>query len=269
MEQNNLSFNTEFLSRYLRIAPAALAAERTMECNILSTRAFTRPVLDIGCGDGVFAHVLFADKVDTGIDLDPVEIARARTLSAYQELLVCGGSDIPKPDGSYQTIFSNSVLEHIPDLEPVLREAHRLLVPGGTFFVTIPTDQWERTVLPSRLLHLLGLKRLAEWYGRFYNSFWKHYRALPIKDWTNLFEWVGFKIVDVQTYSSANMTTTLDVFTPLAAPAMVSKRVLGRWIPFQRVRALTAPLLLPAIRMLIARFADGHPGGLVFFALTK
>jgi ubiquinone/menaquinone biosynthesis C-methylase UbiE len=269
VKRNSLSFNSDFLRRYLEIAPAALATERTMECSILSTRTFVRPVLDIGCGDGIFAHVLFADKVDTGIDPDPVEIANARSFDAYQELVVCGGSSIPKPDGSYRTVFSNSVLEHIPDLEPVLREVHRLLVSDGVFFVTIPTDRWEKTVFPSRVLYWLGLKELAERYGRFYNLFWKHYRAFPVSEWKALFESVGFKVEDVKTYSSANMTTMLDILTPLATPAMVSKRILGRWIPFRSVRALTVRLMLPVIGTLLASFADEQPGGLVFFSLKK
>lgn len=240
-----------------------------MECRILSSRTFARPVLDVGCGDGVFAHVLFADKIDTGIDPDPVEIETARRIDAYNELLVCGGSAVPKPDGSYRTAFSNSVLEHISDLEPVLREVHRLLVPGGSFFVTIPTDRWEKTVLPSRLLYWLGFKSLARRYGHFYNSFWKHYRALPVDEWKLLFEGAGFKVDDIRLYSSANMTTMLDILTPFAAPSMISKRVLGRWIPFPRVRALTALLIFPVVRMLMTRFGREASGGLVFFSLTK
>jgi ubiquinone/menaquinone biosynthesis C-methylase UbiE len=269
VKHDSLSFNSDFLTRYLQLAPAALAAERTMECDMLSARVFARPVLDIGCGDGIFAHVLFAEKVDTGIDPDPAEIEIARTLDAYRELVVCSGSSIPKPDGSYRTVFSNSVLEHIPDLEPVLREVHRLMAPGGSFFVTIPTDRWERTVLPSRILEGLGLTTMAQRYGRFYNSFWKHYRALPVRDWKTLFESVGFNVEEVKTYSSANMTTMLDILTPFAGPAMVSKKLLRRWIPLRSLRAVTVPVIQPAIKALMARFAREQTGGLVFFALTK
>ena len=68
----------------------------------------------------------------------------------------------PETDGSYRTIFSNSVLEHIPDLLPVLVEQHRLLAPGGNFYVTIPTDRWERASLLARSLHALGLHEFAK-----------------------------------------------------------------------------------------------------------
>src|SRR5262245_21332368 len=153
VEQNNLSFNTEFLSRYLRIAPA-LATERTMECNILSTSAFTRPVLDLGRGHGVFAHVLFADKVDTGIDLDRVEIAREHRVPVKSSWFAAAPTSRSRteainPPFPAACLGTLRILNHIEGSASASR-------PGGAFFVTIPTDQWERTVLPSRLLHLRG-----------------------------------------------------------------------------------------------------------------
>src|SRR2546428_6343193 len=117
---------------------------RSLECRIYSGLVFERPILDIGCGDGVHAKVLFAEKIDTGIDPNERELERAAELGAYVELIACRGDAIPKPDWAYRTIFSNSVLEHIPDLRPVLKEAHRLLMPGGRFYFTVPSPNFER-----------------------------------------------------------------------------------------------------------------------------
>ena len=72
----------------------------------------------------------------------PGDIECARRRGSDKELIICPGHRIPKSDGSYRTIFSNSVLEHIPDLLPVLLgEANRLLAPGGRFYVTDPNRQ--------------------------------------------------------------------------------------------------------------------------------
>lgn len=264
-----MNFNRDFLRRYLEIAPAALAIERSMECEILAAQRFEPPILDIGCGDGVFAAVLCADPIDTGIDYDPAEIARAKTYDRYHELLACGGDAIPKPDGSYRTIFSNSVLEHIPDLLPVLKEQHRLLAPGGRFYVTIPTDRWERSTLPARVLHAAGLEAQAKNYARLYNSFWNHYHAYSEEQWIALFERAGFKVVDRQIYAPANVTTLLDVLTPLALPAMVSKRVLGRWIAFPTLRKVIAPLIYGLLLGPTSACRAQRGGGLIFFSLTR
>src|SRR5947209_4491198 len=134
-------------------APFALAFERTLECRIYESLRFERPILDVGCGEGLFAKIAFGEKIDTGIDPDEHEIERARELGAYQELIACWGNEIPKPDGYYKTIVSNSVLEHIPDLKPVLLEINRLLAPGGRFYMTVPSDKFDHYTVLNTLLN--------------------------------------------------------------------------------------------------------------------
>ena len=266
---DDMGFNREFLRRYIEIAPAALAIERSVECEILSEQLFKRPILDVGCGDGIFAAILCTDRIDTGIDYDPAEIARAKAHDSYHELIACGGHAIPKPDGSYRTIFSNSVLEHIPDLLPVLAEQHRLLAAGGRFYVTIPTDRWEKATLPARCLHALGLHEFAKRYARFYNSFWRHYHTYGEARWIALFEQAGFKVAQYRVYAPSNLTTLLDVLTVWAAPAMVSKKILGRWIAIPSLRRLLAPAIYSLLAGPAAACQRQGGGNLMFLALTK
>src|SRR3954449_10499221 len=103
-----MRFNREFLGRYVSVAPIPLAIERSLECTILSQQNFQEPVLDIGCGDGLFASVLFAEKIDTGIDPNAVELEHAQRLGSYRRLIQCRGDAIPVPDGAFGTVFSNS-----------------------------------------------------------------------------------------------------------------------------------------------------------------
>lgn len=269
LPSNIMTFNHSFLEEYIEIAPAALAIERSLECEILSSCEFVRPVLDIGCGDGVFAKVLFVDRVNTGIDYDPAEIGRARQHDRYDELICCGGASIPKENCSFETIFSNSVLEHIPDVLPVLREQYRLLRPGGRFYVTIPTDRWEKASIPARAFRAVGLAGLADKYARSYNSFWRHYHAYPEERWIALFQNVGFEVVDKKTYAPPDVTTLLDGLTFVAGPAIVTKKIAGRWIVLPALRRILAPALsLAAARMLRACDGAGE-GNLLFLALTK
>jgi len=261
-------FRSNFLRRYLEIAPAALAIERTLECEILSSCRFDRPILDVGCGDGVFAAILCGERIDTGIDSSAAEIERAKRHNCYNELIVCSGACVPKPDGTYRTIFSNSVLEHIPDIKPVLRELRRLLATGGRLYVTIPTDWWEKSVFPARVLHAVGLHELGERYARFYNRFWHQYHALPETCWTALFAEAGFTVRAAQHYAPPNMTSLLDILTPAAGPAMVSKRLLGRWIALPHLRKTLIPILYPVIAALTAFCRRQSGGTLLFLALS-
>jgi SAM-dependent methyltransferase len=191
----------DVLLPYMSMSPLPLAFERIMEARIYAGLPFKRPVLDIGCGEGLFARIVFADVIDTGIDPDSRELKRAAELKAYAELIQCYGNSIPKPDGFYETIFSNSVLEHIPDLKPVLREAHRLLAPSGRFYFTVPSPNFDRFTTVNLLLESLGLDSLAKRYRKFFNSFWKHYHYYALEEWIALARECGFEVGDAYTYN--------------------------------------------------------------------
>ncbi len=97
--------------------------------------------LDLGCGDGLLTRIILehtGPRDLVGVDPDPAEVEQARALGIYSALHASGGDAVPEPDGSFDWILSNSVLEHIPDLDPVLREAGRLLAPGGRLIFTVP-----------------------------------------------------------------------------------------------------------------------------------
>ncbi len=247
----------------------ALAIERSLECEIFSRQEFVRPVLDIGCGDGLLAYVLFDEKIDTGVDPDGEEIKRARKLSTYEELIACGGDRIPKADGSYNTIFSNSVLEHIPDLDPVLHEAHRLLAPGGRFYVTVPTDRFDAYSAGAGLLHGLGLDGLAKRYRTLYNRFWRHYNAHDRAGWQARFHQAGFTVVEAREYDPPAVCLINDLLVPLALPSFLLKKTLGRWIASAAVRRLYLGAVYGFARSVIRHFGSGESGALIFFAITK
>jgi SAM-dependent methyltransferase len=263
-----LRFAKDFLLRYLEVTPAALALERSLECDLHARNSWKSPVLDIGCGDGLFASILCADRIDTGIDPDAGEIEHARTTGAYKELIACFGNDIAKPDGSYETIISNSVLEHIPDLLPVLKEARRLLAEGGTFYVTVPSDRFELANIPARLLAGAGLASLAQRYGKFYNRFWRHYHAYDDIGWRALFGQAGLEVVEHCAYDARNVTTFCDFLTFVSIPSLISKKLLNRWVLLPAVRQLYVRAIHAAVES-IAENIDRGEGTLLFYALRR
>jgi 2-polyprenyl-3-methyl-5-hydroxy-6-metoxy-1,4-benzoquinol methylase len=101
-------------------------------------------ILDIGCGDGALALILGkgAAKV-VGLDINAPAIDRANCIAAVtaksiKAEFVCkkleeAGFD----DGYFDKIFSFSVIEHIPNYTEVLREAHRVLKPGGQMVISV------------------------------------------------------------------------------------------------------------------------------------
>jgi len=63
---------------------------------------------------------------------------QAAARGKYPLTVQSSGDKMPFEDASFQTVISNSVLEHIPDLDAVLLETARVLKPGGMFIFASP-----------------------------------------------------------------------------------------------------------------------------------
>lgn len=255
---------------YVSHAPLALAFERYLECLILGRVPFRRPILDLGCGDGLFADLLFEEPIDTGIDPNPRELARARRRQCYRELIEAVGSAVPKPAGTYQTVFSNSVLEHIPALDPVFSEIHRLLAPGGRLYLTVPTPCFEHFTILNLLLTGMRLDRLAARYRRFCSRVvWKQQHYHTPKEWQSIAESHGFRSIATVSYDPRRICLLNDGLYPFAGMSVLSKRVLERWVLWPGLRRLAMRPLCRVAEPFLARGIEADRGGLVFLALEK
>jgi ubiquinone/menaquinone biosynthesis C-methylase UbiE len=101
-------------------------------------------VLDAGAGPGRIAIALCeADPAArvVALDLAAAMLERAQRNVAAAGLagrVRCVRGDVkglPWPDGRFEAVISNTIIHHIPDPAPALREMARLVAPGGTLFV--------------------------------------------------------------------------------------------------------------------------------------
>lgn len=264
-----MKFKTNYLLNYLKEAPLSLAIERCFECEILSQQIFTHPILDLGCGDGIFSHVLFNEQIDTGIDWNPKELHRAKHYGIHKELILCSAEQIPKTHQSFHTIFSNSTLEHIPNIENVLHEVKRLLTKDGHFYVTVPTEYFEQYSILNILLKKLGMKKLSLRYRRFYNSFWKHHHSYSMDQWKDLFIQCGFKVNNCVNYCPVTIVMLEDLLTLTALPSLMIKKICNRWFISYYIRSMMAKIYVKFLRIDFRMNNTGEKGGLVFFDLMK
>jgi SAM-dependent methyltransferase len=249
--------------------PVPLAFERAFECHILSQQEFSRPILDVGCGDGIFAKMLFDEKVDTGIDPLAYELEYAKKTNKYDELIEAFGDKIPKPDNHFSSAFSNSVLEHIPDLDSVLKEVHRVLKPGGAFYATIPTNYFDKHSFVSRVICGLGLKKLGARYTSFFNSFWKHYHFYDRAGWENMFERNGFKVENVIIYGAPKDCLFNDSMAPFCIHNFLIKKIANRWIVIPFLRPILAGMWHSLLTSRVKVYDNLEDGGLIFLKLLK
>lgn len=111
-------------------------------------------VLDLGCGNGTTAIWLSGNQNChvTGVDLSGVRVANAKEARARQgqsaqsllEFEKASATDLPFADGTFTHLWSQAVIYHVPDKRTVIKEAYRVLAPGGIMVfddLTKPQDQ--------------------------------------------------------------------------------------------------------------------------------
>jgi predicted TPR repeat methyltransferase len=121
--------------------------------------AFFKRAIDLGCGTGL-AATAFAKEVDEffGIDLSPRMIERARATGLYARLEVAEMVEgmRGRPDASADLILAADAMVYVADLAPVLREAKRVLAPGGLLAFTAETHDGNGVILGEGLRYAHG-----------------------------------------------------------------------------------------------------------------
>jgi SAM-dependent methyltransferase len=93
-------------------------------------------LLDIGCGNGTELYKLKSmgwEVYGVEIDTDASERARSKGMPVFTGDLF----EANYPDHFFHVIRMSFVLEHLPNPKKVLREIHRILVPGGKIYISI------------------------------------------------------------------------------------------------------------------------------------
>ncbi len=101
-------------------------------------------ILDVGCGPGHIPLLIATMQPEaevTGVDLSAAMLRIAeehRAVSSHAARVRFTKADakkLPFADASFDTVCSNTILHHIPEPAPFLRECWRVLKPGGAFLV--------------------------------------------------------------------------------------------------------------------------------------
>lgn len=117
-------------------------------------------ILDAGCGEGIYTLFLAQREASLiGVDLSYKYLAIAQELTESLGLradhLICDLAHIPLPEGCFDWVICNSVLEHVDEDVLALQEMRRVLKPQGALFLTVDCE--------DRLLIIDLLDQLPRW----------------------------------------------------------------------------------------------------------
>jgi ubiquinone/menaquinone biosynthesis C-methylase UbiE len=110
-------------------------------------------VLDMACGTGTIARLAAARVAPTGfvsaLDVNAAMLSVARSITATLPIkwYETAAESIPLPDNSFDVVLCQMGLQFFEDKAAALREAHRVLRPGGRLCINTP--------MPNQLFDVL------------------------------------------------------------------------------------------------------------------
>lgn len=220
----------DFLWLQLRDLPYFRALLRAVEARFYQDLALPDPVLDLGCGDGHFVTIAFNHPLNVGLDPWWKPLLQAAKRGGYRMTVYGFGDRMPFPEGYFSSCISNSVLEHIPDIDAVLKETARVLKPGASFVFCVPNHRFLDTLSVGRFFDRLGLSVVGNAYRRFFNRISRHYHCDSPEVWTERLQKSGFVVQRWWHYFSPAALHALEWGHYLGLPSLVAKLLFGRWI---------------------------------------
>lgn len=255
----------DFLWLNLRDLPYFRAMLRAVEAEFYQDFVLPSPTLDLGCGDGHFASIAFSRKLEVGLDPWTAPIHQARQYGGYQALVQADGGRMPFYDGHFSSAISNSVLEHIPNVQAILVELRRVLEPGAPFLFCVPNPRYLSELSVSRFFNHIGLRGAGRAYTRWFQRMSRVEHAVWPETWQDWLELAGFKLENWWHYFSPQAMRTMEWGHYFGAPTLLPHALSKRWIiaPYHWNLFLTQRFVKPHA------VAQPDPGGTFTFFVAR
>jgi ubiquinone/menaquinone biosynthesis C-methylase UbiE len=149
-----------FADRLFNLVRIAERYEVTKKTEYLGAKSKLKHerMLDLGCGDGTALFYLYKKmaKHVVGVDLNKDKLKQAKVFGEMMQLncsmINADASHLPFKECTFNLIFSNCVLEHVPDDEMCFEDINRILLSGGELIATVPNLN---EVVPAPCVKLL------------------------------------------------------------------------------------------------------------------
>jgi 2-polyprenyl-3-methyl-5-hydroxy-6-metoxy-1,4-benzoquinol methylase len=229
--------------RYFPYTPAALCIKECARLTALRRHLCPAPILDVGCGDGLFASVAFAGAEVWGIDVDAREGRWAAASRAYSQVLLADVTQAKLPEAFFETCVANCSLEHVPRIDLAMQNILRSLKPGGRVLMFVPNALWAEQLLSYRFLAAIGAPVLAAALREGIDEVFRHEHLYDAAGWRKLVEDAGFEVEQVDPVLSSATTVAFEALLLPSLAGKLNKALTTRWTNFPAARrALALPV---------------------------
>lgn len=217
-----IDLSKDFLFLHISSLPYFRGFLRAIESSYYQDLPLPSPVYDVGCGDGHFASLTFDHKLDVGLDPWRFSMREAKKYNAYKSLVEADGSQTPFPTNHFASGLSNSVLEHIPHIDAVLKETARVLQPNAPFYFCVPNTRYFSTLSLTKIFS----KPYENWFRRISRV---HHADEP-DVWEKRLNEAGFVLERWWHYFSPASMRVLEWGHYFGLPSVAAKLLTGKWI---------------------------------------
>jgi len=239
--------------RYFPHTPAALCIKECARLSVMRRYPCPGPVLDVGCGDGLFARMAFDDVDVWGIDIDAAEGRWAAASKAYTQVILGDVTQVTLPETFFATCVANCSLEHVPRIDLALKNILRSLRPSGLAYLFVPSAGWAGHLTSARVLSELGAPALGARIESSIDHVFKHHHLYDAQGWRRVVEQSGLEVLEVEPVLSTATTVAFEAFLLPSLAGLLNKRLTTRWTNFPSARKLFARPVYEAIKAIMAR----------------
>jgi len=246
----------EHFSKYFPHAPIALCIKECARLAAFRGYGVKGPILDVGCGDGLFAKIAFDEEEVWGIDIDGSEGRWAQASRAYSQIVLGDITKAHLPASFFKSCVANCSLEHVPDIQAALSTINASLVPGGFAYLFVPNKEWASKFVSVRVVNAALGAKIGTLLQEFIDEFFKHEHLHDEAGWRDVVDRSPLELVEVTPILSTSTTMAFEAFLLPSLAGWLNKKLTTRWTNFPALRRGAAPVAYAIAKAALAAAGD-------------